>query len=87
MEILGLVENMSGYTCLHCGETVDIFGAGGGERTARSSNLAFLGRIPFDPEMVKCGDAGVPIQEKFADSAAARAFGAMVETISTLTSN
>ncbi|MCP4694938.1 MAG: Mrp/NBP35 family ATP-binding protein, partial [Desulfobacterales bacterium] len=87
MEIFGLVENMSGYTCPHCGETMDLFGAGGGERTALSAGLTFLGRIPFDPEMVKCGDAGVPIQKKFADSATTRAFGAVVETVATHTAN
>lgn len=87
MDIFGLVENMSGFTCPHCGEAVDLFGTGGGERTARSAGLPFLGKIPFDPEMVACGDAGVSIREKFADSGAARAFGDIVETVSTLTSN
>ena len=74
MKIFGLVENMSGYTCPHCGKTIDIFGKGGGEKTARSSGVNFLGKIPFDPNMVKCGDTGISYQEKYPDSAATRAF-------------
>lgn len=75
MDILGIVENMSGYVCPHCGKPVDIFGVGGGERTARAAGLKLLGRIPFDPDLVKCGDAGIDFQQHFADSPAARAFG------------
>ncbi len=59
MDIYGLVENMSGFACPHCGEMVDLFGSGGGQRTAEAAGLRFLGKIPFDPKMVACGDAGV----------------------------
>jgi ATP-binding protein involved in chromosome partitioning len=75
MEILGLVENMSGFTCPHCGKSVDIFGSGGGERTAALSGLKLLGRIPFDPNLVRCGDAGISYQKQYADSPVTRAFG------------
>ena len=74
MEILGLVENMSSYTCPHCGKSVDIFGSGGGERTAALAGLKLLGRIPFDPNIVQCGDAGVSYQKQYADAPAARVF-------------
>lgn len=74
MEIRGLIENMSGYTCPHCSKTVEIFGAGGGERTALAAGLPFLGRIPFDPDMVKCADAGISYQSQHTCSAAAIAF-------------
>lgn len=74
MNIFGLVENMSGYTCPHCGKPVDIFGAGGGEKTASSSEIMFLGKIPIDPNMVKCGDAGLSYQGKYPDSLITRAF-------------
>jgi ATP-binding protein involved in chromosome partitioning len=74
MEIFGLIENMSGFTCPHCGETVDLFGSGGGQRTAQTAGIQFLGKVPFDQNMVTCGDAGVSFQEKYADSPVALAF-------------
>lgn len=58
MKTLGLVENMSGFVCPHCGETMDLFGSGGGERTAREMGVPFLGAIPADPRMVAVGDQG-----------------------------
>jgi ATP-binding protein involved in chromosome partitioning len=58
MKTLGLVENMSGFVCPHCGETIDLFGTGGGERTAREMGIPFLGAIPTDPRMVALGDQG-----------------------------
>jgi ATP-binding protein involved in chromosome partitioning len=66
---------MSGYTCPHCGKSVDIFGSGGGERTAAHSGLKLLGRIPFDPDLVKCGDAGISYQQEHSDAPATRVFG------------
>ncbi len=74
MDILGLVENMSGYTCPHCGKSVDIFGAGGGERTALQAGLKLLGRIPFDPKLVACGDAGISFRQHYADALATSVF-------------
>lgn len=68
MEIFGLVENMSGYVCPHCGKQVDLFGSGGGERTARDAAIPFLGRVPFDPNVVTCGDNGKSFQETYPDS-------------------
>jgi ATP-binding protein involved in chromosome partitioning len=82
MEILGLVENMSGYTCPHCGKSVDIFGSGGGERTATLAGLKLLGRIPFDPNIVKCGDAGISYQGQYADASASLVFGVIASQIS-----
>ena len=58
MEILGLVENMSGLTCPHCGKAVDLFKTGGGARTAREENLRLLGTLPFDPKVVQNADRG-----------------------------
>ena len=59
--VIGIVENMSGFVCPHCGESTDVFKHGGGERTADLLGTAFLGRIPLDPAIVIGGDAGVPI--------------------------
>ncbi len=81
MEILGLVENMSGYICPHCGRASDIFGSGGGERTALRAGLTLLGRIPFDPHLVACGDSGRAFRQHFADAPATAVFDAIAEQI------
>ncbi len=60
LKVIGLVENMSGYVCPHCGETVDIFGKGGGENAAKKYGVPFLGRIPIIPDIVKLADEGIP---------------------------
>lgn len=59
--VLGIVENMSGFVCPHCGNTVDIFKKGGGEKIAGEQGVPFLGRIPLVPEVVEKSDEGVPI--------------------------
>ena len=82
MDILGLIENMSGFACPHCNKMVDLFGSGGGEKTAVSAGIPFLGRIPFDPNVVSCGDNGVSFQEKYADAQVTRAFIELAEKIS-----
>ncbi len=60
MKIVGLIENMSGLVCPHCGGRVDVFKTGGGERTAREMNVAFLGSIPIITEVVTACDDGIP---------------------------
>ena len=84
MDIFGLIENMSGYVCPHCSETVDIFGAGGGEKTARDARIDFLGRIPLDPRVVRCGDAGQSFQETYPGSPVTQAYEAIVGKIEKL---
>jgi len=84
MDIYGLVENMSGFACPHCGEMVDLFGSGGGQRTAEATGVRFLGKIPFDPQMVACGDAGVSFQEKYADSPVTKAYDTIVDQMAAL---
>ena len=84
MEIFGLIENMSGFTCPNCGEKIDLFGSGGGEKTANAMGVTFLGKIPFDLDLVTCGDAGVSFQEKHKDSPVAKAFANIAEKMSKL---
>lgn len=81
LPILGILENMSGYTCPKCGETIHLFGKDGGYKTAEKYNLAFLGRIPIDPNVGLCGDAGHSFLQKHSESAAAQAFEKAVEQI------
>ncbi len=84
MEIFGLVENMSGFECPHCHENVDIFGSGGGERTATEAGIRFLGKVPFDQKVVACGDSGTSIQEKYADSPVSKAITDIADKVAEL---
>jgi len=86
MQIFGLIENMSGFTCPHCGEKVEIFGAGGGEKTAAATGIRFLGRIPMDPKVVACGDRGESIQEVYEDSPVSQAISAVADQVAELVS-
>jgi Mrp family chromosome partitioning ATPase len=56
--IKGVIENMSGFVCSHCGQVTNIFGSGGGERMAEDYGVPFLGRIPIDPRFVSQSDEG-----------------------------
>jgi ATP-binding protein involved in chromosome partitioning len=81
MPVFGLVENMSGLVCPHCDCSIDLFGSGGGERTAVQMDIPFLGQVPFDPEMVVCGDAGIAFQEQYPDSSVTIAFRAIADRL------
>ena len=59
LPVLGIVENMSGLICPHCGDSISIFGAGGGERMAEEMDVPFLGAIPIDPKVCALGDSGM----------------------------
>ena len=61
----GVIENMSGFTCPHCGETTDIFKRGGGEKISREMGVKFLGSIPLDEEIMERGDSGRSFFEDF----------------------
>jgi ATP-binding protein involved in chromosome partitioning len=58
--VLGLIENMAGYRCPHCGEESDPFGSGGAETAAAELGLAFLGRLPLSASLREASDAGRP---------------------------
>ena len=57
---IGVIENMSGFICPHCKKEIDLFGMGGGEKSAHDLHVPFLGRIPLEPDIAKLGDAGQP---------------------------
>ncbi|MDP3940285.1 MAG: Mrp/NBP35 family ATP-binding protein [Deltaproteobacteria bacterium] len=61
VRVLGIIENMSTFSCPHCGKETDIFDTGGGERCAEELGVPFLGKIPIDPAVRAAGDAGTPI--------------------------
>ncbi len=79
--ILGIVENMSFFSCPHCGEKTEIFRAGGGRKEADRLGVPFLGEIPIDPRIALGGDLGTPIVEQAPDSVGARAFAAVAEAL------
>jgi ATP-binding protein involved in chromosome partitioning len=81
LPIAGIVENMSGFVCPHCGKEVDIFSQGGGEKLAAHYGVPFLGKIPLDPEIVKSGDEGQPYVYFYARTKTAERFAELVETI------
>ena len=62
---------------------IELFGVGGGEKTADAFGIPFLGKIPFDPGVVACGDTGVSFQENHPDSAASKAFADIAEKMAT----
>jgi len=81
LEILGIVENMSGQKCPQCGHEISLFKSGGGERTARDMGIPFLGKIPIDPAVVTAGDAGKPYVLNTDNGVAAKAFKDLIDKI------
>ena len=79
--IIGIIENMSGFVCPHCGEVTNIFKSGGGEATAKEMNVQFLGRVPIEPGIVEAGDSGLPVVLKYPESASAKAFEGIIDRI------
>lgn len=74
VEVIGLVENMSHFTCPHCQQVIDIFSSGGAERTAQQYGLEFLGSLELDPAIRAGGDRGLPVTLAGPDSAIAGPF-------------
>jgi ATP-binding protein involved in chromosome partitioning len=81
MELLGIIENMSGFVCPHCGKKIDLFKQGGGERAAKEVGVPFLGRIPINPHIVESGDDGTPFVLSHQESKASRALTQIAEKI------
>ncbi len=81
LPVLGVIENMSGFVCPHCGETTDVFLSGGAEAMAADAQVPFFGRIPMDPGVVEAAERGVPYIQAYRGSATAEAFGAAVRPL------
>jgi ATP-binding protein involved in chromosome partitioning len=75
--VLGVMENMSGFVCGHCGQRTEIFGEGGGERLAKDMGIPFLGAVPIDARVRSGGDEGKPILVAYPESPAAAALRAV----------
>jgi len=72
--IIGIIENMSGFVCPHCGTKTDIFQSGGGQKLSDELNIPFLGNIPLDPKVGEDSDKGLPFIVANADSPASKIF-------------
>ena len=81
LPVAGIIENMSGFVCPHCGKTTDPFKSGGGEALAREMNVPFLGRVPLDPAVVQSGDGGKPFMGQGDQCPAAKAFSPIIAAI------
>ncbi len=85
MPIIGIVENMSGMICPHCGKAIDVFKRGGGERLSEETGIPFLGKVPVDPRIVTTGDAGKPILAMYPNSHTAEAFERICQNVINVT--
>ncbi len=81
LPVIGVIENMSGFVCPHCGKKTEIFTSGGGESMAESMGVPFLGRVPLDPEVVSAGDSGEPFVVSRASTETGRIFSALAAPI------
>ena len=79
--IFGIVENMSGMVCPHCGDLIEVFSKGGGAKVSREMNVDLLGSIPMDPRISVDSDKGTPFINAHPESPAAEAFNGVVSKI------
>jgi ATP-binding protein involved in chromosome partitioning len=85
--IAGVIENMSGLPCPHCGEMLDVFGTGGGQAVADAltrvtgATVPILGQVPIDPRLRQGGDEGLPLVLTDPDSPAAKQIIAVADTL------
>jgi ATP-binding protein involved in chromosome partitioning len=73
LKLLGVIENMAGFVCPHCGELTDVFGTGGGQKTADALGVPSLGAVPMQVSLREGADAGRPVVLTEPDSPAGRA--------------
>ena len=79
--ISGWIENMRGFFCQHCGQSLELFSSGPGNRAVFLVDIPFLGRIPIDPHMAECADAGEAFLEKHPESEVAEGCNLIIENI------
>ncbi|ADK85542.1 ATPase-like, ParA/MinD [Desulfarculus baarsii DSM 2075] len=78
LPVIGVVENMSGLVCPHCGKEVELFGQGGGEAMAKNLGLDILARLPIDPRIIQAADQGRPLKLMLDDTGSGPAYQQMV---------
>ena len=85
MEILGLIENMSGLKCPYCGKTIDLFKTDGGMITAKKAGLTLLGSLPLEPDIVSEGDSGSVAWMDKEDMPYTKSFSKIVDRVADFT--
>lgn len=81
LPVAGIVENMSGFVCPHCGKKTEIFSSGGGMELSSRFHVPYLGGIPIDPKIVMSGDEGKPFLQLYPETETARTFNMIIESI------
>jgi ATP-binding protein involved in chromosome partitioning len=79
--VLGIIENMSGFKCPHCGKYIDLYPPGGAEKASKDFKITLLGKVPFEVEVSQQGDLGLPFVLKYPESESAKAFKSIVNKI------
>ncbi len=85
--VLGIVENMSGFNCPHCGKYIELFPPGGAEKAAKDFGVKLLGKIPFEVEIGQQGDVGLPFIVKYPEAASAKSIKSIINIIQDLLEN
>lgn len=70
LQVIGVIENMSGFACPHCAECTNVFSSGGGEELARLAGVPFLGSVPLDPQLTRSLEEGRDFIQEFPKSTA-----------------
>ncbi|MEA3400876.1 MAG: Mrp/NBP35 family ATP-binding protein [Armatimonadota bacterium] len=81
LDVLGVIENMSGFICPHCGKRTDIFSVGGGEEMAQRMNVPFLGSVPLSAEIVALSDQGRPLLDEAAPESVREAYREIISRL------
>jgi Mrp family chromosome partitioning ATPase len=83
IRVIGVVENMSGFVCQHCGNEERIFApsTGGAKAMCEQTGVPFLGRVPLDGRVAQAGDAGLPLSQLNPDGPVGKCIDAVVEAI------
>ncbi len=79
--ILGIVENMSGFVCPHCGSAAPVFKQGGGRKASEALQVPLLGAVPLDPAICQTSDEGMPIVAARPHSPVAQAFRGIADAL------
>ena len=85
--IIGMIENMSGFTCPHCSAEIDLFGPGGGQKAAQEMNVTLLGKIPYDLKIVEGGDSGKAFIPECASARTAMSWISIVKKVEDFVEN
>ena len=81
LPVIGIIENMSGFICPHCGKNIEVFKTGGGLKASEDFSVPFLGKVPLDPNVVETGDSGEPFVIKHSKTNTAKKFEEIVKNI------